>query len=41
MIETQCIAAHAVGTILAGGSLTAVLQESWRVHPTLSKQQSV
>jgi len=39
MIKTQYIAAHAVGTILAGGSLTAVLQESWRVHPTLSKQQ--
>ena len=39
MIQTQCKAAHAVGTILAGGSLTAVLQESWRVHPTLSKQQ--
>ncbi|MEE9580274.1 MAG: 16S rRNA (cytosine(967)-C(5))-methyltransferase RsmB [Nitrosomonadaceae bacterium] len=39
MIKTQRIAAHAVGKVLAGASLTVVLQESWRVHSTLSDQQ--
>jgi len=39
MIKTQRIAAYAVGKVLAGASLTVVLQESWRTHSTLSDQQ--
>lgn len=39
MIKTQQVAAAVVGKVLAGASLTAVLQECWRAHPTLSSQQ--
>jgi 16S rRNA (cytosine967-C5)-methyltransferase len=39
MIETQRLATAVVGKVLAGASLTAVLQETWRAHPALSGQQ--
>lgn len=39
MIKTQLIATYAVGKVLAGTSLTAVLKELWRTHHTLSDQQ--
>ena len=39
MIKTQLAAAFAVTKVLAGASLTGVLQEVWRTDPTLSKQQ--
>ena len=39
MIKTQQVAATAVGSVLAGASLTAVLQQAWRAHPALSGQQ--
>ena len=39
MIKTQLAAAAAVTKVLAGASLTGVLQEAWRTDPTLSKQQ--
>ncbi|MBS0423378.1 MAG: 16S rRNA (cytosine(967)-C(5))-methyltransferase RsmB [Proteobacteria bacterium] len=39
MIKTQLAAASAVGKVLAGSSLTEVLQETWRADPALSKQQ--
>ena len=39
MIKTQCVATTVVGKVLAGASLTAVLQETWRAHPALSGQQ--
>ncbi len=39
MIKTQLAAAAAVTKVLAGASLTGVLQEVWRTDPTLSKQQ--
>ena len=39
MIKTQLAAASAVGRVLAGSSLTGVLQEIRRADPALSKQQ--
>ncbi len=39
MIKAQLTAASAVTKVLAGASLTGVLQEAWRDDPTLSKQQ--
>lgn len=39
MIKTQHIATAVVSKVLAGASLTAVLQKTWRVHPALSGQQ--
>lgn len=39
MIKTQLVAASAISKVLAGASLTGVLQEIWRTDPTLSKQQ--
>lgn len=39
MIKTQLVAASAISKVLAGASLTGVLQEVWRADPTLSKQQ--
>ncbi len=39
MIKTQRIAASVVGKVLAGASLTVVLQETWRTHPVLLSQQ--
>jgi len=39
MIKTQLAAVSAVNKVLAGASLTGVLQEVWRADPTLSKQQ--
>ncbi len=39
MIKTQLAAASAISNVLAGASLTAVLQEIWRSDPALSKQQ--
>lgn len=39
MIKTQIVAASAISKVLAGASLTGVLQEVWRADPTLSKQQ--
>lgn len=39
MIKTQLAAASAIGKVLAGSSLTEVLQGIWRADPALSKQQ--
>src|SRR5215217_8955748 len=39
MIKTQRLAAATVGRVLAGASLTAVLQEVWHNHVDLSEQQ--
>ncbi len=39
MIKTQLAAASAIGRVLAGESLTGVLQEIWRTDSTLSRQQ--
>ena len=39
MIKTQLAAASAIGKVLAGSSLTEVLQETWRADAALSKQQ--
>lgn len=39
MIKTQQIAIATLGKVLAGASLTAELQASWRMNPTLSSQQ--
>ena len=39
MIKIQHLATAVVGKVLTGASLTAVLQETWRTHPTLSSQQ--
>ena len=39
MIKTQCLAAATVDKVLAGASLTEVLQEVWRTHVDLSSQQ--
>lgn len=39
MIKTQVVAASAISKVLAGASLTGVLQEIWRADPTLSRQQ--
>lgn len=39
MIKTQLAAASAITEVLAGTSLTVVLQEVWRADPALSKQQ--
>jgi len=39
LIKTQQLAATVVGSVLAGASLTAVLQQAWRAHPALSGQQ--
>lgn len=39
MIRTQLAAASVVGKVLAGASLTEVLQDVWRVESSLSKQQ--
>lgn len=39
MIKTQLAAVSAIGKVLAGSSLTEVLQEIWRADPALSKQQ--
>ncbi len=39
MIKTQLVAASAIGKVLAGTSLTEVLQTIWRTDPALSKQQ--
>ena len=39
MIKTQRLAAATVRKVLAGASLTAVLQDTWRNHPDLSDQQ--
>ncbi len=39
MIKTQLVAASVISKVLAGASLTGVLQEVWRVDPTLSRQQ--
>lgn len=39
MNKTQLAAVSAIGKVLAGSSLTEVLQEIWRADPALSKQQ--
>src|SRR5687768_2821865 len=39
MIKTQRLAAATVRKVLAGASLTAVLQDTWRNHSDLSEQQ--
>ena len=39
MIKTQSLATSVIGEVLAGASLTAVLQKTWRDHPSLSGQQ--
>lgn len=39
MIKTQLVATSAVTKVLAGASLTGVLQEVWRTDPALSQQQ--
>ena len=39
MIKTQRLAAAAVSKVLAGASLTTVLQDTWHHHPDLSEQQ--
>ena len=39
MIKTQHLAAATVGRVLAGASLTALLQDVWHNHPNLSEQQ--
>ena len=39
MIKTQRLAAAAVSKVLAGASLTTVLQDTWHNHPDLSEQQ--
>lgn len=39
MIKTQLTATAVISKVLAGASLTGVLQEVWRVEPMLSKQQ--
>ncbi len=39
MIKTQLAASSAIGKVLAGASLTGVLQEVWRADTLLSKQQ--
>jgi 16S rRNA (cytosine967-C5)-methyltransferase len=39
MIKTQRLAAATVGRVLAGASLTAVLQDLWQKHADLSEQQ--
>lgn len=39
MIKTQLAAVSVVAKVLAGASLTGVLQEAWREDPVLSKQQ--
>ncbi|SFP87783.1 16S rRNA (cytosine967-C5)-methyltransferase [Nitrosomonas cryotolerans] len=39
MIKTQRIAASVVEKVLAGASLTAVLQALWQLYPALSSQQ--
>ena len=39
MIKTQLVAASAIGKVLAGTSLTEVLQTIWRTDLALSKQQ--
>jgi 16S rRNA (cytosine967-C5)-methyltransferase len=39
MIKTQHLAAATVGKVLAGASLTAVLQDVWHHHADLSEQQ--
>lgn len=39
MTKTQRVAATAVGKVLAGASLTAILQDCWRTHTDLSSQQ--
>ena len=39
MIKTQRLAAATVGKVLAGASLTVVLQDVWGTHPDLSGQQ--
>ncbi len=39
MIKTQLAAVFVVTKVLAGASLTGVLQEAWREDPVLSKQQ--
>jgi 16S rRNA (cytosine967-C5)-methyltransferase len=39
MERTQCLAAHAVGRVLAGRSLDSELTAVWRQHATLSPQQ--
>jgi 16S rRNA (cytosine967-C5)-methyltransferase len=39
MIKIQPLATSVIGEVLAGASLTAVLQKTWRDHPSLSGQQ--
>lgn len=39
MIKAQLAAVSAIGKVMAGESLTGVLQETWRVDTTLSRQQ--
>jgi 16S rRNA (cytosine967-C5)-methyltransferase len=39
VIDTQRLAAEAVGKALAGRNLTRTLQETWRTHPHLTPQQ--
>ena len=39
MIKTQHLSTLVVGKVLDGASLTSVLQETWRDHPSLSGQQ--
>ena len=39
MIKTQLVASSTIGKVLAGASLTGVLQEAWRADTLLSKQQ--
>ena len=39
MIKTQRTVVSVVGKILAGASLTSVLQETWQTNPELTKQQ--
>ncbi|PSJ17256.1 16S rRNA (cytosine(967)-C(5))-methyltransferase RsmB [Nitrosomonas supralitoralis] len=39
MVKTQLAAASVVGKVLAGASLTEVLQDVWQVESTLTKQQ--
>ncbi len=39
MIKTQCVAVSIIGKVLAGASLTSVMQSSWQTNPELTRQQ--
>lgn len=39
MIKTQCVAVSIIGKVLAGASLTGVMQSSWQANSELTRQQ--